>query len=70
MGHQKSKLSPTELTAILNKTDFNESEIRSWYKSFLKECPGGTLTLEQFKSYCIGFFAPNSSSEYAEHAFK
>ncbi|XP_076807728.1 hippocalcin-like protein 4 isoform X2 [Clavelina lepadiformis] len=49
MGHHKSKLSPEELTAIVNSTEFTEAEIRQWYKSFLKDCPSGILSKKEFK---------------------
>ena len=70
MGTHKSKLSPKELSEIVNSTDFTEREIRAWYKSFLRDCPSGCLTLDEFKKYCTGFFVSGDSTEYAERAFR
>ncbi|CAK8690759.1 unnamed protein product [Clavelina lepadiformis] len=69
MGHHKSKLSPEELTAIVNSTEFTEAEIRQWYKSFLKDCPSGILSKKEFKRYCSGFFSSGDPTDYAERAF-
>ena len=70
MGHHKSKLSPKALSELVNSTYFSESEIKEWYKAFLRDCPSGLLTVKEFKKCCSGFFESGDCSDYAERAFR
>ena len=70
MGQHKTKLSAKELRDLVSSTEFTETEIRSWYKSFLREWPSGNLTLEQFKKCYASLFTSGDSAEYAERVFR
>ena len=49
MGKKQSKkLDPEVLGDLLKHTNFDERELKSWYKGFLKDCPTGYLTKQQF----------------------
>lgn len=70
MGKKQSKLDPQVMNDLLKKTDFDERELKSWYKGFLKDCPNGYLTKEQFIEMYNKVFRQGDASKLAACVFR
>ncbi|KAM3597822.1 uncharacterized protein V6R79_009536 [Siganus canaliculatus] len=71
MGNTKSSaLSKELLEDLKSNTKYSETELCTWYQSFLKECPSGKISREQFEGIYASFFPNADPTEYARHVFR
>ncbi|XP_076607756.1 recoverin a [Chaetodon auriga] len=71
MGNTKSSVLSKELLEDLkSNTKYSEAELCTWYQSFLKECPSGKISKEQFEGIYASFFPNADPTEYARHVFR
>lgn len=71
MGNSRSGALSQELLEELQlSTKFTQEELCAWYQSFLKECPGGRITRQQFQGIYAKFFPDADPKAYAEHVFR
>ncbi|CAO2643654.1 Rcvrn [Lemmus lemmus] len=71
MGNSKSgALSKEILEDLQLNTKFTEEELSAWYQSFLKECPSGRITRQEFESIYSKFFPDSDPKAYAQHVFR
>ncbi|KAI5244964.1 neuronal calcium sensor 1 [Aureobasidium subglaciale] len=67
--NSQSKLSQQELSDLQKATHFDKKELQQWYKGFLKDCPSGMLTKEEFQKIYKQFFPFGDPSSFADYVF-
>ncbi|KAK8090567.1 hypothetical protein PG994_000072 [Apiospora phragmitis] len=66
---RQSKLSQEQLAELQKSTHFDKKELQQWYKGFLKDCPSGMLTKEEFQKIYRQFFPFGDPSSFADYVF-
>lgn len=70
MGKTVSKLSKDDLKALRLATYFDKRELQQWYKGFIRDCPSGQLSEEEFIKVFKQFFPFGDPNDYCHYLFK
>jgi len=70
MGKTVSKLSKDDIKSLRNATYFDKRELQQWYKGFLRDCPSGQLTEEEFSKVFKQFFPFGDPTDYCHYLFR
>ena len=72
MGHRSTKLRQPAVERLVAENDnvFGEREVQDWFKGFVRNCPTGHLTLEDFVTVYKAFGFPGDSSKFAELVYR
>ncbi|ODV77943.1 EF-hand [Suhomyces tanzawaensis NRRL Y-17324] len=70
MGKAVSKLSKDDLKALRQATYFDKRELQQWYKGFLRDCPSGQLSEEDFVKVFKQFFPFGDPEDYCHLLFR
>ncbi|CAK7896792.1 calcium-binding protein NCS-1 [[Candida] anglica] len=70
MGKAVSKLSKDDLKSLRSATYFDKRELQQWYKGFLRDCPSGQLSEEEFSKVFKQFFPFGDPTDYCRYLFR
>ncbi|KAM6950979.1 recoverin b [Aplochiton taeniatus] len=71
MGNSRSgALSKDLLNDLKLNTKYSEEQLSTWYQTFLKECPSGRISKQQFEAIYATFFPDADPKAYARHVFR
>lgn len=70
MGKTVSKLSKDDLRKLRQATYFDKRELQQWYKGFLRDCPLGQLSEEEFVKVYKQFFPFGDPTDYCHYLFR
>jgi len=66
----KSTISDEDLAFLMKNTSKSAEEIQEWHKGFLKDCPSGELTKDQFVSMYSKMFPSGNADKFSENVFR
>ena len=66
----KNKLSIEDMTFLQAKTQLDQVSIQGWYEGFLKDCPSGELTKEQFVEMYSKIFPSGNADNFSKNIFR
>lgn len=70
MGKTTSKLSKDDISSLRKNTYFDRRELQQWYKGFLRDCPSGQLSQEEFVRIYKQFFPFGDPADFSNYVFK
>lgn len=70
MGNKVSNLSKDDVKSLRQATYFDKRELPQWYKGFLRDCPSGQLSEEEFMKIFKQFFPFGDPTAYCHYLFK
>ena len=65
MGQKSSSIKGKKLRKLSEETHFSVEEIQTWYQGFIKDCPTGKLSKNEFIRIYVQFFPQGNPTEFA-----
>lgn len=69
MGKRASKLSKDEIKELEDSTYFDAKQLRKWHQEFLRDCPSGFMTKEEFRKIYGQFFPCGDPTKFVDYIF-
>ena len=69
MGSTSGKLTKKEIRKICEETKYTKKEVKQWYRGFMKDCPSGKLSREDFTAIYSEFFPSGNVTAFATFMF-
>lgn len=69
MGATPTRLNKKAIEDLSSKTKFSPEEIKHWHDGFLKDCPTGKLTKNEFAKIYNQFFPHGDPTAFAAFVF-
>ncbi|CAG0882369.1 unnamed protein product [Cyprideis torosa] len=63
-------LGPDDIQYLMERTRYDESEIREFFRGFAQDCPNGKLTPAKFVDFYRTIFHTGDPEKFCEHAFR
>ena len=72
MGAKKSKISleTEEMEYIMKHTNLDRNTVKEWYAGFLRDCPTGKMTQEQFFDMYKMMIPEGNTEKFCKHVFR
>jgi Ca2+-binding EF-hand superfamily protein len=75
MGNGADKIGSIELSddtieRLTKNTNYTPEQIREWHQAFLRDCPNGKLTLNQFTEVYRKFYPDCEAEKYGAQVFR
>ncbi|XP_022653378.1 frequenin-1-like [Varroa jacobsoni] len=69
MGRRASKLKKDDIKELEAQTYFDGKQLRKWYTEFVKDCPNGEMTKDEFAKLYGQFFPPGDQTKFVDYIF-
>merc|ERR1712198_231184 len=66
----KSAISDEDLAFLVRNTNKSPEEIQEWHRGFLKDCPSGELSKDQFVTMYSKMFPGGNAGKFSENVFR
>lgn len=70
MGKKFTKLQPEMIVVLRAETEFTNKELQALHKAFMKDCPNGTFTVNEFKKIYCNLFPDGDAEKFSQHVFR
>ena len=59
-----------DLQFLLNRTEYEEEEIKEWYLGFMTDCPTGKMDRQKIESMYAMVLPPENAKSFVDQIFK
>ncbi|XP_028966800.1 neuronal calcium sensor 1 [Galendromus occidentalis] len=69
MGRRASKLKRDDIRELEAQTYFDSKQLQRWYQEFVKDCPNGEMTKDEFAKLYGQFFPTGDKTKFVDYIF-